>query len=319
MCPFSNCSRTTTSRPARCSAHAAARPFTPAPTTTTSACLLTGGSLCCRGVLTSIAITSAELAARRARLREHLDAEGLTGAVLFDNYYVLYYAGFAFIPTERPIAFVRVAPDGERAMLVPRLEVEHARGATGIERIAHYDEFPGIPRAEEALRELLADMGIAGRIGADQDGYPWILGYRGPALSELAGAEVVRVAGFVEEQMAVKSEAEIALIRESAKWGNLAHRLLQQYTRAGLTETEVTQRASERGDDGDAPDARAALPRPEPAHPRGARRLSRSDRPRLGDSARAREQRRLPARATCSSPARARRCGATSRSSSGRW
>ena len=195
-------------------------------------------------MLPSIAITSAELAARRARLREHLDAEDLAGAVLFDNYYVLYYAGFAFIPTERPIAFA-VSTGGEPAMLVPRLEVEHARSATGIERIAHYDEFPGIPRAEEALRELLTDMGIGGRIGADQDGYPWILGYRGPALSELAGAEVVRVAGFVEDQMAVKSEAEIALIRESAKWGNLAHRLLQQYTRPGLTETEVTQRASD--------------------------------------------------------------------------
>jgi Xaa-Pro aminopeptidase len=45
--------------------------------------------------------------------------------------------------------------------------------------------------------------------------------------------------------MAVKSEAELALIRESSKWGNLAHRLLQQYTRVGLTETEVTQRASD--------------------------------------------------------------------------
>ena len=135
-------------------------------------------------VLTSIAIAPDELAARRARLREHLDAAGLSGAVLFDNYYVLYYTGFAFIPTERPIAFV-VSTSGEPAMLVPRLEVEHARGATGIERIAHYDEFPGIPRAEASLAELLADMGIAGRIGADQDGYPWILGYQGPALSEL--------------------------------------------------------------------------------------------------------------------------------------
>jgi Xaa-Pro aminopeptidase len=195
-------------------------------------------------MLTSIAISPDELAARRARLREHLDAAGLTGAVLFDNYYVLYYAGFAFIPTERPIAFA-VSTGGEPAMLVPRLEVEHARGATGIERIAYYDEFPGTPRAETSLAELLADMGINGRLGADQDGYPWILGYQGPALSELSGAEVVRVNAFVEAQMAVKSEAELALIRESAKWGNLAHRLLQQYTRPGLTETEVTQRASD--------------------------------------------------------------------------
>ena len=115
--------------------------------------------------------------------------------MLFDNYYVLYYAGFAFIPTERPIAFV-VSTGGERAMLVPRLEVEHARGATGIERIAHYDEFPGIPRAEEALRELLdrhghrrSDRRRPGRLPVDP---------RLPraALSELAGAEVVRIVGL---------------------------------------------------------------------------------------------------------------------------
>jgi Xaa-Pro dipeptidase len=42
----------------------------------------------------------------------------------------------------------------------------------------------------------------------------------------------------------VKSQGEIALIKESAKWANLAHVLLQRYTRVGLTETEVSARAS---------------------------------------------------------------------------
>ena len=88
-------------------------------------------------------------------------------------------------------------------------------------------------------------MGIAGRIGADTDGYPWILGYQGPTLSELTGAEMVQISTFVEAQMAIKSAAELALIRESAKWGNLAHRLLQRYTRVGMTETEVSLRASQ--------------------------------------------------------------------------
>jgi Xaa-Pro aminopeptidase len=55
----------------------------------------------------------------------------------------------------------------------------------------------------------------------------------------------VRVVEQIEEQMAVKSDAEIALIRESVRWGNLAHRLLQRYTRVGVTETEVSQRASD--------------------------------------------------------------------------
>ena len=44
--------------------------------------------------------------------------------------------------------------------------------------------------------------------------------------------------------MAIKSEAEINLIRESCKWGNMAHMLLQRYTAVGVTETEVSQRAS---------------------------------------------------------------------------
>jgi hypothetical protein len=48
----------------------------------------------------------------------------------------------------------------------------------------------------------------------------------------------------VEDQLAVKSPAEIELIRESSKWGNLAHVLLQRYTRPGLTESEVSRRAS---------------------------------------------------------------------------
>src|SRR5690606_7773332 len=40
------------------------------------------------------------------------------------------------------------------------------------------------------------------------------------------------------------SPAELALIAESIRWGNLAHMLLQRYTVVGATETSVSQRAS---------------------------------------------------------------------------
>ena len=137
-------------------------------------------------------------------------------------------------------------------------------------------------------------MWIAGQIGADQDGYPWILGYQGPSLSELTSGDVVRIVPFVEAQMAVKSEAELALIRESSKWGNLAHRLLQQYTRVGLTETEVTQRASDEATTAMLQTLGSLYRGSESVRPRRTRRLPRPDRPGLGDPARAREQRRLP-------------------------
>jgi len=195
-------------------------------------------------VETAIAISPEEHRARCDALLERVRADGLNGVVLFDPYYVLYYAGFAFAPTERPIALV-LGADGQRALVVPRLEVEHAEAKATLDRVEHYLEYPGEPRPETVLAATLADMGLIGNIGADQDGYPWILGYRGPTLSELSGATVVRIVEKLDAQMAVKSEAEIRLIRESVRWGNLAHRLLQRYTEVGMTETEVSQRASD--------------------------------------------------------------------------
>jgi Xaa-Pro aminopeptidase len=93
------------------------------------------------------------------------------------------------------------------------------------------------------LRRVLADLGITRAIGADQDGYPGILGYQGPALSEVTESSVTPLAPVIEAMMVRKSDAEVALIRESARWCEHAHRLLQQYTRPGATEAEASLRA----------------------------------------------------------------------------
>src|SRR6266487_816901 len=191
----------------------------------------------------TLAIEQSEYEERLAGLAEHLLGRKLSGAVLFDPYYVLYYAGFAFAPTERPIAFVLTA-EGKGGMLVPRLEREHAQANASVDHVADYPEYPSDTHPMESLRGLLEEMGVTGSFGADQDGYPWVLGYRGPSLTELTGTTPEKITAFVEEQMAVKSAAEIELIRESSKWGNLAHVLLQRYTRPGLTESEVSRRAS---------------------------------------------------------------------------
>ena len=193
---------------------------------------------------TSISIPKEEYSMRVDRLLEIIHSEKLTGIVLFDNYYILYYTGFAFIPTERPIAFV-LNSSGERALFVPRLEVEHAEANSLIQRVEHYLEYPYQPHPMMILKDMLVDMGLSGEIGVDSDGYPWVLGYRGPKLSELMGTETRKITGFVEDQMMVKSDSELALIRESVKWGHLAHVLLQRYTRVGASETQVSQRASQ--------------------------------------------------------------------------
>ena len=43
--------------------------------------------------------------------------------------------------------------------------------------------------------------------------------------------------------MVRKSEAEVELIRESARWCEHAHRLLQEYSGHGATEAEASLRA----------------------------------------------------------------------------
>jgi len=174
---------------------------------------------------TSISISNAEYRNRVDHLLSRIESEGLSGAVLFDNYYILYYTGFAFVPTERPMAFV-ISAKGDRALFVPRLEAEHARSHSIVQRVDHYLEYPYKPHPMTVLKEMLLDMGIDGEIGADSDGYPWVLGYRGPDLSELMDTRVHRITAYIEEQMMIKSEAEVNLIRESVKWGNLAHRAL---------------------------------------------------------------------------------------------
>jgi Xaa-Pro aminopeptidase len=93
------------------------------------------------------------------------------------------------------------------------------------------------------LARVLADLGIAGTVAADQDGYPGILGYQGPALSDVTGASVPSVSDAIERMMARKSANEIELIRESGRWCAHAHRLLQEYSRPGTTEAEASLRA----------------------------------------------------------------------------
>lgn len=190
----------------------------------------------------SLQIAKSEYESRATRLIEYVKSRALSGIVLFDNFHILYFTGFNFIPTERPIAFAMTA-SGEGVLFVPRLEVEHAQGEAHVQRVDSYPEYPGSPHPMEQFADLLRRLRLTGKIAVDNDGYPWILGYQGPTLSSLTGGDIVNVNPWIEHAMSIKSTAELGLIRESVKWGNLAHHLLQKYTRVGANEVEVSQRA----------------------------------------------------------------------------
>jgi Xaa-Pro dipeptidase len=187
-------------------------------------------------------ISRAELAGRRERLLGHAREHGLSGCVLFDPHYVRYFTAFGYLATERPVAVV-ITLDDELAAFVPAFEVERVQEETDFQRVDSYPEYPGREHPMAILARVLADLGIRGAIGADGDGYPGILGYEGPPLSEVTGARVQALAPFVESMLVRKSPAEIELIRESARWCARAHELLQRYSVPGATEAQAGLRA----------------------------------------------------------------------------
>jgi Xaa-Pro dipeptidase len=187
-------------------------------------------------------IPAAEFEERRERLLDQVRQLGASGCVLFDDAYIQYFTGFWFLSNERPVVFAQ-SVGGDMAIFVPEFEVARTRAETGFDRIESYPEYPGVEHPMTILARVLADLGLAGTVAADQDGYPGILGYRGPALSEVTGASIRSIADAIERMMARKSANEIALIRESGRWCAHAHRLLQEYTRPGVTEAEASVRA----------------------------------------------------------------------------
>ncbi len=194
-----------------------------------------------RSATLSAPISRAERAARAHTLFEHLPAE-MALVVLFDDQYVQYYTGFVFAPTERPIAAI-VTREGERWLFVPRLEREHAQSTADADRVLDYPEYPGRQHPMELLlAELAGSVGVGGLVGVDYDGYPPVMGYVPWSLSDRLS--VLPVSPVIDGLMALKSEHEIALIRESARWAARAHRLMQDATKPGLSEPEAAGPAS---------------------------------------------------------------------------
>ncbi|MEA2070339.1 MAG: Xaa-Pro peptidase family protein [Asgard group archaeon] len=183
---------------------------------------------------------------RIERLRQYLQENDLKGMILFNPNSLFYLVGFHHIPTERPIALV-VPTDGDIAMFVPHLEINHVNDtAPLVKDVFHYFEYPDTTHPMKIFAKELQERNLADKpLAADSGSAPGRWGYQGPKLEEvLPDAEIEIVNELIMDMRIIKDDEEIQLIKESCKWGNLAHQLLQEYTEVGRSEIEVVNQAS---------------------------------------------------------------------------
>ncbi len=187
----------------------------------------------------STELPEAEYTQRIAAVRDRLAETDADAAAFFSATSIGYLTGFHHIQTERPTMLA--VTDDELSITIPRLELERVEENPRIDRGHTYFDYPQ-GRPIETIVEMLDKLDVTS-VAADADGAPGVMGYEGPALSEFVDVESQL---WVDRMRWAKSDTEVDLIRESARWGNLAHRYLAEETEVGAHSATVSQRASMR-------------------------------------------------------------------------
>ena len=186
-------------------------------------------------------IPDAEFDDRLETIRERIAGAEADAGVWFGATSIEYLTGFAHIQTERPVVLA-VTPD-RIEITVPRLEVERVEENPRIDAVHYYRDYPG-GRPIAVAAAMLDGLDVES-IAADAEGAPGVMGYEGPTLADLTEVDLdVERKAWVPRMRWEKTDAEIDCIRESARWGNLAHRYLAEYTEVGAHPATVSQRAS---------------------------------------------------------------------------
>ena len=183
---------------------------------------------------------------RREVIREEMGKRGLDLLILQDANRIFYTTGYFFLPCGRPF-FLLISKNGDLTLILPKNEVTHAeKRVPWINDVVVYWEYPPVHYPIDALTTTIKKRGYDNKkIGIDNMGLPSIVGLPDISLKEeLKCVEFIPAKNIVDKMRQIKSDAELELIREAAKWGNLAHTLLQEYTEPGISEIEVTSKAT---------------------------------------------------------------------------
>ena len=194
-----------------------------------------------------LVISQAEHKSRVEKIRDQLKKSRCAAFYLTNPTRILYTTGFSHISTERPLALV-IPQDGAIFMMGPHLEEDHAKQDCAlIEEFFSYPDYPGRTHPIRYFVNVLTRKGLAGsKIATDSvDGTAGGWGYRGSSLRDLLHqTKMVDGRDLVDSLRWVKSNQEIRLLKESARWAGKAHDILMENIAPGEHDAIIGLKAS---------------------------------------------------------------------------
>src|SRR5712692_10494430 len=193
-------------------------------------------------------ISEREYKERVSKIRSTMRRKGFHALYLTSPTRILYATGFAHITTERPLA-VLIPTEGPVFLMGPHLEIDHVRQETRIiEEAYEYPDYPGKLHPIRQFARILRSKRLGkSNIATDSfEGAAGGWGYRGPSIKELMpDAKFFNGKDVIDDMRLVKTRQELRLLRESAKWAQMAHDILINNTSAGLRDVLVGLKASQ--------------------------------------------------------------------------
>ena len=173
---------------------------------------------------------------RLARAREQLAAAGLVGAICVAPENLFYLAGFDSITYFSQQALVFDATGASPPTLVVRdVDLPLVRGTSWVEDVRTYHLHAGDVAA--LVAEVAREKGLAtGRVGIELASFALPAAY-GLALREaMRPAELVDATARLNALQYIKSDAEMAYIREAAGYAEIGIEATRRALRPGITE-----------------------------------------------------------------------------------
>jgi Xaa-Pro aminopeptidase len=188
-----------------------------------------------------------EIKIRIEKLYNLMNQKNLDAIYISNVTNIKYFLNIHYLQTERPLGII-FHKNGDIYFFGPIIEKEHFKSQSKlINEYYTYLDYPGEVHPFKKFSEWFKEINLENKnIGTDNvNFYSSIWGFKSINFNDfIKFSNIINIFEDIYEFRKIKSKKEIEIIKESVKWGNLAHRLLQDYVKENEYDWVISIKAS---------------------------------------------------------------------------